>query len=176
MARKPRGPAQASTVRMLGAGHAVRVETGKQIRTTLSEALSVDSDAPEPALDVGGRGGALAFVYDAMSETEFERHVEEALTARGYLWWHVPDSRRMNPGLPDIIALGPMHGRGPIRLLFFELKRQKGGRRRPKQREVIAYLQQVATVDARFVTPADWQAITDALDAVAESEDGGWTA
>lgn len=121
--------------------------------STRSSTRAITSAEPVSANDV---------LINAQSEKEFQSNVLAGLKQRGYATWTIPDMRKTRAGLPDVIALGPLNGHGPIRLLFLELKR-RAGRRRPKQREVIAYLQQVTTIDARFVEPADWPAILDTL-------------
>lgn len=121
---------------MLGAGVAARQQTGALV---------------EPSEAVGA-------VLDAMPEREFQQHVEEALTSRGYLWWHVRDPRLMRAGLPDIIAVHPT--RVPRRLILWELKTATG-RATQKQREALAALSNVPGVDARIVRPSDWQTLSE---------------
>lgn len=98
----------------------------------------------------------LAPVWAAMSEAEFQAHVEDAFTKRGYLVWHVRDARLMRAGLPDVIAVHPT--RVPRRVYFFELKTATGRVSR-QQRAAIAALSDVYGVDARVIRPADWQAV-----------------
>ena len=146
------------------------VALGTGARMPPERGLSGPTDAPERDLvskGTSGRGDPLTPVWEAMSEAEFrEQHVIPGLRQRSFAVWYVPDSRRLEAGLPDIIALGPLDGRGPLRLLFLELKRQRKrqGRVRPRQQEVIAYLQQVTGVDARIVRPADWPAVLEEID------------
>lgn len=109
---------------------------------------------------IPGDSEPLDPVFEAMTERQLQRHVEDALTARGYLWWHVRDARLMRAGLPDIIAVHPT--RIPRRVYFFELKTAKGRVSR-KQREALAALSDVYGVDARVIRPADWSAALEDL-------------
>lgn len=68
-----------------------------------------------------------------MKEKELQRHVENALTALGFLWFHDRSLqhatvRTSNPGFPDVCAVHPKTGA----LVFIELKSERG-RMRPAQ-------------------------------------------
>ena len=126
---------------------------------------------PDPArFDLSDPDDARSAILAAMSEAEFQKLVVDGLRSRYYAVWTVPDMRRTTAGLPDIIALGPMFGPGSDRprLLFYELKREKG-RVRPEQQAVIECLQLVTVVDARILRPSGWDAVRDALDTAAPS-------
>lgn len=56
------------------------------------------------------------------SEKDHQRVVVDALTTLGYLTYHTYDSRRSNPGFPDLVAVHPGKGRR----LFVELKTATG--------------------------------------------------
>ena len=102
---------------------------------------------------------AQDLVLEAMSEAEFQREVMEALERRNWCAWHVPDSRRMRSGLPDVIAVHP----SIPRLVCLELK----GRRTPitdTQRLVIQVMARIPGVYARIVRPADWPAVLEEID------------
>lgn len=62
----------------------------------------------------------VALQASEMPERRLQGVVEVALKENGWTFYHAYDSRRSNPGLPDIIAL-----RGP-RLIWRELKDMKG--------------------------------------------------
>ena len=102
---------------------------------------------------------AASVVLGAMSEAEFQRYVLQALHRRQWLWWHNPDSRRVNAGMPDLLAV---HDDIPV-LLALELK---GPRTRvtPLQRSVIETMSRVPGVYARIVRPADWPAVLQEID------------
>lgn len=102
---------------------------------------------------------AADLVLGAMPEAAFQREVMEALKRRGWAAYHVPDSRRMAAGLPDVLAIHP----GIPRLIALELK----GKRTPitdTQRLVIEIMGRVPGVYARIVRPADWPAVLEEID------------
>lgn len=68
-----------------------------------------------------------------LSEAQWFEQVRSLLDLYGWRWMHHYDSRRTNPGVPDILAV-----RG-CRLLALELKRE-GGRTTPEQRAWLAAL------------------------------------
>jgi hypothetical protein len=84
----------------------------------------------------------------AMSEEELEGDIAEACAKIGLFYFHVPDSRWMEAGLPDDLIVGE---RG---YLFNENKRQ---RERPtlRQADVLARLQR-AGAPVRITRPLDW--------------------
>ncbi len=112
------------------------------------------------------QGALWAFLAATMTERQFQRIVEDSLRQRGYLVWHVADSRLMSAGLPDVIAVHPT--RAPRRVIFWELKSQVG-RVKPEQKAALAALEDVYGVDARVLRPSDWPAELESLDA----EEGG---
>jgi hypothetical protein len=100
-----------------------------------------------------------ATIAMAMTERDLMDTVLEYLRASGYLVFHPYDSRRSEPGFPDMVAAG--NGR----LLFIECKRHgqglrqgKMGRRRwlPGQDEWKEVLCQCPGVEFRVVRPLDW--------------------
>lgn len=130
---------------------------GQEARNATLEALTA-SEASKTTTD---RSDILAPVWDAMSEAEFQQHVEGALTTRGYLWWHVRDPRLMKAGLPDLIFVHPT--KWPRRVYFYELKRERSYRVTKEQREALAALSDVYGVDARVVRPSEWPAVLEEL-------------
>jgi hypothetical protein len=99
-------------------------------------------------------------LLNSLSERAFQKLVIQALQARGYLVWHVPDSRLMAAGLPDLICVHPT--RLPRRVLFFELKTATGRVSR-KQREAIVALSDVYGVWADVIRPSDWPSVLEDL-------------
>lgn len=63
----------------------------------------------------------------ASSEAAFQRAVEELCKYLGALYYHTQESRRSNPGFPDLVIVTRTN-----RCLFRELKTTKG-RIRPQQ-------------------------------------------
>ena len=76
----------------------------------------------------------------AMSETELQDvYVRPAAEAQGWLCYHTHDSRRSPSGFPDLVLVRPP------RLIFAELKSQRG-RVRPDQQAWIVALEAVAGI------------------------------
>lgn len=87
-----------------------------------------------------------------MRERDFQRLIVEAAGYLGYAVYHTFDSRRSNPGWPDLVLL--KQGR----MICLELKTERG-RIRPEQEVWIAALDQVPGVTARIVRPSQWDQI-----------------
>jgi hypothetical protein len=98
-----------------------------------------------------------ATLLDAMPEADLQEAVIAGLRQRGYIVWHVTDSRLMSAGLPDVVAvrLG-----GP--LLLWELKTSTG-RVRPAQKTALDALSSVMSVDVRVVRPGDWDVLSERM-------------
>lgn len=94
---------------------------------------------------------AAAYVA-RQSEKSFQDQVIAAAKLHGYLAYHTHDSRRSQPGFPDLTLVRPG------RLIFLELKRI-GGKATLDQRCWIEALGTVPGVEARIITPADWDAL-----------------
>ena len=82
------------------------------------------------------------------TEREFQNAVCTAARALGLLVYHTHDSRRSEPGFPDLVIVG---ARG---FIFRELKTDKG-RMRPEQVAWIERLQ-LARADADVWRPSHW--------------------
>ena len=89
-----------------------------------------------------------------MSEDEFQRRVLQLAKALGWEHYHTHDSRRSNPGFPDLVLWRD-------RLLFRELKTNTG-KATPAQLETLFALQG-AGADARVWRPKMWEAIVEEL-------------
>lgn len=63
-----------------------------------------------------------------MNESELQQEVERLCESLGLLWFHDRDSRRNNPGFPDLVVVG-RNG-----VVFAELK-SATGTLRPAQRD-----------------------------------------
>lgn len=70
----------------------------------------------------GGGNLSRAILDRAISEEAFQRQITDLATICGWLWHHVPDSRRSNPGYPDLVLCHPRHGR----IVFVEVKTERG--------------------------------------------------
>ncbi|MCS3494079.1 hypothetical protein M2368_003107 [Arthrobacter sp. JUb119] len=85
------------------------------------------------------------------SESEFQSHVQNLAKSLGYTQqYHTHDSRRSNPGFPDLVLV---HGRTK-KLMFAELKAQ-AGRVSPAQESWLNDLRLGGQV-AEVWRPSDW--------------------
>ena len=91
-----------------------------------------------------------------MSEREFQAQVIAAAEAQGWLCYHTHDSRRSQPGFPDLIMV-----RG-YRMVALELK---VGRNKPSPAQLgwLAALREVWQVDALWAKPDDWDNLMELL-------------
>ena len=110
------------------------------------------SGCDEPVGDGDVITDARKVLDAAMPEIDFMAQIIECAEACGWWVFHVHDSRRSNPGWPDLVLL-----RGVVMILL-EIKAKKG-RRRPEQIAVIARLKQVKYVFADFAEPSNWPEI-----------------
>lgn len=83
-----------------------------------------------------------------LSEDAFQQRILDYCAMRGLLVFHDRDSRRNNPGFPDLVIVGPEH------VLFRELKTDTGAVR-PDQTKWLHALR-AAGQDARIWRPHDW--------------------
>ena len=96
-------------------------------------------------------------VLDAtLSEEEFQTQIIEYAELNGWRCYHNRDSRRSNPGWPDLTLV-----RGK-ELIFLEVKSAKGTTTRD-QDAWLAALKDVERVGAWAVWPADWEKVEGAL-------------
>ncbi|MGN8245254.1 VRR-NUC domain-containing protein [Cellulomonas soli] len=89
-----------------------------------------------------------ARVASAMTEAVLQSRVLEDARRLGWRGYHTHDSRRSQPGFPDLVLVHPDRG-----VLFRELKTEKG-RLRPEQRTWLDALTQ-AGQDAAVWRPSD---------------------
>jgi hypothetical protein len=91
------------------------------------------------------------------SEADFQKAITDLATATGWDWWHIPDSRRVAAGWPDLVL-----ARGD-RCMFRELKTGTG-RLRPEQVRTLDTLRRCG-LDADIWRPGMWDQIEAALTA-----------
>ena len=91
-----------------------------------------------------------------MRERDWQAMVTAAAQHLGYLAYHTADSRRSQPGFPDLCLV-----RGE-RLVFLELKTEKG-RVRPEQQVWLDALSQVPGVVAMVARPSQWDDVLEIL-------------
>lgn len=103
----------------------------------------------------------------AMDEDELLARVMRAAELKGWRAYHVRDSKRgivQGPGcegFPDIVLLG---GGWPPRLLFVELKREKG--RLSEDQSMWRYGLEAAGADWRLWRPSSWADIEATLEPI----------
>ena len=83
-----------------------------------------------------------------MTESELQANIRELAKLLGWLTYHTHDSRRSEPGFPDLVLVG--HGR----MLVRELKDARG-RVSDEQRDWLEAFDR-AGVDQGVWRPADW--------------------
>jgi hypothetical protein len=109
----------------------------------------------------GRRGGPVSIKTPPQTERQFERAVVELAELQGWLVYHTYDSRRSNPGFPDLVMV--RNGA----LLFVELKSEKG-RTSSAQEQWISALDEVAgwptdAVEVYIWRPSMWGEIEEIL-------------
>ena len=100
----------------------------------------------------GSRSEAL---YDALTEKQWQTVVTDYATLCGWEWFHNPDSRRVNAGLPDLLLVREGEA------LFVELKKHKGKVTR-KQQHILGLLDS-AGIESHIWWPNDWPTVTERL-------------
>lgn len=91
-----------------------------------------------------------------ITEAQFQRQIIELAHLLGYCTYHTYDSRRSEPGFPDLVLVHPMGD-----LLIAELKTDKG-RVSPAQTLWIALLRG-AGAEVHVWRPRDWERIVERL-------------
>ena len=91
-----------------------------------------------------------------LHERDFQSHVVTYARLKGWLCYHTHDSRRSEPGFPDLVLV-----KG-TRVIFAELK-SKTGKTTKEQEQWLRALSGVETVDACLWRPEDWDHILQTL-------------
>lgn len=91
------------------------------------------------------------------SEASFQRQVIQLATAYGYRCYHTHDSRRSQPGFPDLVLVRRKARGRSGRVIFAELKTDKG-RMRPAQQEWLYELLE-ADAEAYIWRPGEMERI-----------------
>ena len=102
-------------------------------------------------------GEARAVVDAAQSEGEYQQQILDLARTLGWRVFHDYDSRRSEPGFPDLILI-----RG-VTLLALEIKGAKAKPPPPAQVGWIGAFKQVRYVSADFVYPKDFTDLADTL-------------
>lgn len=95
----------------------------------------------------------------AVSEAGLQQAVEDLAQMYGWMAYHTHDSRRSNPGFPDLVLChhGPVGSRGEGAVVFAELKRQGGTLSIGQQAWLWAL--EAAGAEVHVWRPADWDEI-----------------
>jgi Holliday junction resolvase len=100
----------------------------------------------------------VAHVDAAMSEEQFYRQLREVAEAMGWAVHHETDSRRTHEGWPDLVMCRPP------RIIFAELKSQKGKMTRAQQRWLDLLAESGGAEVSTYVwRPSDWDTIVEVL-------------
>jgi hypothetical protein len=91
-----------------------------------------------------------AIVARDMSERDLQQWVIGAAQRLGYMSYHTFDSRRSEPGFPDLVMVRPP------RLLFVELKRQSKSPTAEQQRWLDALADRAGGAEVYVWRPMDW--------------------
>jgi len=105
-------------------------------------------------------------VWDAMSEKDLQSAVLEQMKWMGWLVYHTHDSRRSQPGFPDVVAVrGSRH-------MFVEFKREKG-KIRTEQHQ---WLNQLADAhgEVYLVRPSTEEAFIENVNVVGSNLETHW--
>lgn len=101
---------------------------------------------------------SIASVPATMSEEQFQQRIIDYCELRGLLVFHDHDSRRNQPGFPDLVIVG-RHG-----VIFAELKTDKG-KLRPDQEKWLLGLHRAGAI-AVIWRPSMWDKVRARLDAI----------
>ena len=95
---------------------------------------------------------AMKVIDGQLCEKDWQRLVTDCATIYGWAWWHQPDSRRTQAGIPDLLLIRET-AQG-VDVLWAELKRQKG-KLTARQEEVISLLIRGGH-EVHVWRPSDW--------------------
>lgn len=97
-------------------------------------------------------------VLATVPERDFQRQIIDAARWLGWLVYHVFDSRRDEPGFPDIVMVHPRQRR----VVFAELK-SEAGRLRPEQLVWLGALMNCPGVECYVWRPRDIDRVMETL-------------
>lgn len=97
------------------------------------------------------------------TERSFHRRVIELALSKGWRQLYFYHSDSLASGIPDVCLLRASDD--GVRLLFAELKRERGGKLSRKQRFWLDCLSRVSGVEVYLWRPSDWAKIEEILSA-----------
>lgn len=128
------------------------------IRMTPDQEAAFIRQAQERGGTVNGRGAVSVPIVEVATTFADEGELQDAIIKRakaaGWLAYHTRDSRRCEPGFPDLILL-----RGSV-MLVVELKRSKRLHPTAAQKRWLKAFQLIPGAVVRIWSPEDWQEIT----------------
>ena len=102
-------------------------------------------------------------LLNSISEKAFQQQLNEMATLLGYLCFHTYDSRRsIGGGFPDLVLVRPATSKHTSRVIFAELKTQKG-RVSKAQQEWLQALSTREGIEVYIWRPADIDTIIEIL-------------
>lgn len=90
-------------------------------------------------------------------EAEFQNAVNKLAAKHGWLVYHTHNSRRSQPGFPDLVIV-----RGK-EVIFAELKRERGASVTIPQQEWLDSLSEVEEIGVYLWRPSDWDYIVECI-------------
>jgi len=101
-------------------------------------------------------------LLNTVSEKMFQQQIIDLAKLLGWMTYHPFDSRRSTSGYPDLTLLRPALAERPARIIFAELKKQKGKVSKAQQVWLQA-LMSCTAVETYLWKPGDWDEIVEVL-------------
>ena len=99
---------------------------------------------------------AVDALSGVVTEQQWQNTVVEAAQLLGWWVFHDHDSRRNQPGFPDLVLIRPP------RVMFLELKRETG-KLTTAQGEVLGLLEDCPGVEVEVARPSNWSSLVEWL-------------
>ncbi len=114
-------------------------------------------------MSASGQASARQQLDLAMTEAQWQRTITDLAETLGWLVYHTYDSRRSQPGFPDLCLVRD-------RIVFVEVKREHGRLTDDQARWWLAL--ERASAEAHVWRPSDWPEVQVALKSRLLREDG----
>lgn len=93
------------------------------------------------------------------AEGEFQNAVNRLAAKNGWLIYHTHNSKRSQPGFPDLVALKDGF------LVFAELKRERNAKLTDAQALWLSELEEIDEIQVELWRPSDWDKIVETFGA-----------